>query len=530
MKIVTKKTEIGPLDGTPEKRMFWSIISDYDLKTGLCELIDNALDSWIISGEKKPLSVEVTLDSNRQLISVTDNAGGVRQDQLRMLLAPGGSVNNPNSEVIGIFGVGGKRGGIALGEEVQIRTRYQKESSFEIDITNDWLAAPDWEINYYQIPEIRPGTTEVEISHLRKSLTKKDIDDIQLHLGETYEWFLRRNCVIKVNGSAVLAKSFANWSFPPNGEPKTVAFAAEVANGKSLNVKITAGLIRDRNPEEENYGVYFYCNHRLIAKELKIRQVGYFVSSEAGVPHPDASLCRVIVDLQGAARLMPWNSSKNAINFDHTAFQQIRPTLIQLTSYFSSLSRRLKDDWDRKVFRYASGDIETIEPENVEARNPLVLPPLPRVNKPKVERLKSRNKTQIRTQPWTLGLVEAMAAVEVISRQRFETKNRIALILLDSNFEIALKEFIVHREDLFPPSQFGKVAISKLFEKRADVIAAITKKVSLPKTALDAAQHFYNIRNKLVHERATVEPTDTDIENYQLTIEAILTTLFDLHF
>jgi hypothetical protein len=34
MASVTKKTEVGPLDGTPEKRMFWSIISDYDLKTG----------------------------------------------------------------------------------------------------------------------------------------------------------------------------------------------------------------------------------------------------------------------------------------------------------------------------------------------------------------------------------------------------------------------------------------------------------------------------------------------------------------
>src|SRR5690348_17101773 len=35
---VTKKTEIGPVDGTPDKRMYWSIISDYGLKTGLCEL------------------------------------------------------------------------------------------------------------------------------------------------------------------------------------------------------------------------------------------------------------------------------------------------------------------------------------------------------------------------------------------------------------------------------------------------------------------------------------------------------------
>ena len=91
---------------------------------------------------------------------------------------------------------------------------------------------------------------------------------------------------------------------------------------------MTAGLIRDRIPESGNYGVYFYCNRRLIVKELKARDVGYFVTSEAGVPHLDASLCRVIVRLDGPAKLMPWNSSKTGINFGHAAFHQIRPTLI----------------------------------------------------------------------------------------------------------------------------------------------------------------------------------------------------------
>ena len=44
---VTRKTELDIIDGTPEKRLFLSIISDYDLRTGLCELIDNALDLWV---------------------------------------------------------------------------------------------------------------------------------------------------------------------------------------------------------------------------------------------------------------------------------------------------------------------------------------------------------------------------------------------------------------------------------------------------------------------------------------------------
>lgn len=31
-----------------------------------------------------------------------------------------------------------------------------------------------------------------------------------------------------------------------------------------------------------------------IEKEVKTREVGYFVSNEAGVPHPDISLCRAL--------------------------------------------------------------------------------------------------------------------------------------------------------------------------------------------------------------------------------------------
>lgn len=392
---VTKKTQIGPVDGTPDKRMYWSIVSDYGLKTGLCELVDNALDRWTIARQNRPLMVDIMLDAARQLISVSDNAGGVKEDQLRVLLAPGGSMNDPNAELIGIFGVGSKRAGIALGEHVEIRTRYRKERSLQLDITAEWLETQDWTMNYYAIPDITPGTTQIQISHLRKPFAELAIGDIRLHLGETYAWFLGRGCHLTVNGIAVASRTFETWAFPPDFQPRSATFEVEIAQNQKVQVEITGGLIRDRNPEEENYGVYFYCNNRLVVKDLKAREAGYFVTAEAGVPHPDASLCRVVVRFQGAARLMPWNSSKSAINFDHPLFQYVRPTLIQLTSHYSSLSRRFKDDWDGKVFAYESGSIEAVQPENTAVKNPLVLPPLPRINKLQVEKLKSLNKTQI---------------------------------------------------------------------------------------------------------------------------------------
>ena len=84
-----------------------------------------------------------------------------------------------------------------------------------------------------------------------------------------------------------------------------------------------------------------------------------------------------------------------------------------------------------------------------------------------------------------LGLVEAMGAIELIDRQNLETKNRISIILLDSNFEIALKEFIVHRTDFFPENQYGNAKISQIFSRRQQVIDEIKAKVKIPKDLLE---------------------------------------------
>jgi C4-dicarboxylate-specific signal transduction histidine kinase len=91
---VDQKTPIGNVGGMPEKRMFWSIISDYDLRTALCELVDNALDLWKLDTGKRTVSIRITLDVVRQTITVVDDAGGVRRDDLRLLVSPGGSRND----------------------------------------------------------------------------------------------------------------------------------------------------------------------------------------------------------------------------------------------------------------------------------------------------------------------------------------------------------------------------------------------------------------------------------------------------
>ena len=64
------------LDVTPEKRVFLSIISEYDLKKSICEFIDNAIDLWT-KQKNNALKIKIDLDPIRQAIAIEDNAGGV---------------------------------------------------------------------------------------------------------------------------------------------------------------------------------------------------------------------------------------------------------------------------------------------------------------------------------------------------------------------------------------------------------------------------------------------------------------------
>lgn len=528
---VTKKTVLTTIDGTPKKRLFLSIISDYDLKTGLCELVDNAIDFWISNDKAPSLKISVLLDVDRQFIQVQDNAGGVREEQAQLLIAPGASRTDNVHPLIGVFGVGGKRAGVALGELVEIRTRYKKEKSIQIDLSSDWIESPSWELDIYEVADLDPGTTTVDISKVRQGFDVHDVERIRKHLGETYSWFIGQGCVLELNGRQIVPIRFDKWAFPPDYLPRQAQFTVEPAQGQFLDVKLSGGLILDRDPENENYGVYFYCNHRLIEKELKAREVGYFNSVEAGVPHPDASLCRVLIEFDGAPELMPWNSSKSGINFSHPAFTQIARRVIDFASYYTGLSRRLKHHWDGTVFNYETGKIETIDSVAVLSNKKRVFPKLPRVkNQSHIEILKETNKTLLSKKPWTLGLIESMGFVDLLGHQNYDTKNRVALILLDSNFEIALKEFIVHRRDLFPAYTYTDVKLATLFGRRTEVIKEVWSHVKFSQTLLDKVNHYYNLRNNLIHQRASTLITDNEVEDYRKVIEVVLKKLFDIKF
>jgi hypothetical protein len=69
------KRSAGTVDARPSKRLFRSVIADYDLDRSICELIDNAVDVRLQSKRQTKVTIKIGVDTRQQSICVEDDAG-----------------------------------------------------------------------------------------------------------------------------------------------------------------------------------------------------------------------------------------------------------------------------------------------------------------------------------------------------------------------------------------------------------------------------------------------------------------------
>lgn len=512
------------LDATPEKRIFLSIISEYDLKRAICELIDNAIDLWS-KLKRTDLEIKIFVDTRQQTISIEDNAGGIEEDKLDHIVSPGKSTNDIHEEVIGYFGVGSKRAVVALAQNIEIHSRFQKEKSYTIKLDEHWIDHdPSWQLPYAESSKpLSPGTTRIELSKLRIHLNDNEIDRLKQHLSEVYSRFLNRGAVIKVNGDELNAINFDDqWSYPPDFFP--TKFSGEIPiEDRKVEVEILSGLIDHPGDPDNSYGVFIYCNNRLIARGLTDFSVG-FSPGMVGNPHYNISLVRTIVTIKGQSRDMPWDSSKSGINSKHEVFQALRQSIIDATKRFSQISRSLQGKWDTEVFPYNTGHVVEGKLDTITSIPKSYLP-TPPASKPRWhQKVIATNSTVVKQKPWSEGLLDSVIAVELITKYPLTQKNRLSLIVLDSTIEIAYKEYLVNEIGM------GAKAFKNIAENRTDVQKEVVKHLALDQQMVAKIDYYYKLRCDLIHQRATPNITDSQIEDYREIIEYLLGKMFGLQF
>jgi hypothetical protein len=72
--------------------------------------------------------------------------------------------------------------------------------------------------------------------------------------------------------------------------------------------------------------------------------------------------------------------------------------------------------------------------------------------------------------------------------------------------------------------------LATLFGQRTNVIKEVQAHAKFPKTLLTKVNHYYDLRNNLIHQRATVLITNEEVDDYRVTIERVLKKLFDIKF
>jgi hypothetical protein len=520
------RKEIGTVDATPTKRIFYSIIADYDLNRSICELVDNGLDVWVRGKKAKAITINIVLNQAQQTITVEDNAGGLPKDDLRFIVGPGVTGTAPTDQTIGIFGVGTKRAVVALAQDIRITTRFAGDKTYQIAFDDAWIEDDSWWLPLVEVDSIPEGKTVVQLQRLRAEITPETIALLKDHLRATYAKFISNSDVtINLNGDTLTAHYFKNWAYPPKYEPRKYTGMLEGENG-NIEVEAVAGLSRESSPATGEYGVYFYCNDRLIVRGLKTFEVG-FTKGFAGQPHPKVSLTRVIVSLKGDARDMPWNSSKSDISTKHPVFLALHDFLLQVVKDYATLSRNWMGEWPSKVFKFKQGSIIHVAVANFPVVKKSYLPPPPKMRPRYAEVIAQKNREIGKRKPWAKGLYEGVIAADsVFKDNRLEQKKRIAIIILDSTLEIAFKEYLVNDSGTY----YSDAQLLAVFKTRQTVKLEIQKYVRIGADNWKKIGFYNGLRNKLVHERGTVGLSDGQIEDYREIVEGILKKLFKLRF
>jgi hypothetical protein len=282
-------------------------------------------------------------------------------------------------------------------------------------------------------------------------------------------------------------------------------------------------LIDHPGDPDNSYGVFLYCNNRLIGRGLTDFSVG-FSSGMVGNPHYNISLVRTIVTIKGQSRDMPWDSSKSGINSKHPVFQAIRQSIIDATKRFAQVSRGLQGKWETEVFPHDTGHVIVERLDTITSIPRTYLPTPPASKKKWHQKVLAANAVIVAQKPWTAGLVDSVIAADLIYKHSLSQKNRISLILLDSALEIAYKEYLVNEQNI------GNAAFKKLCENRAEVQKEVLKHLTLAPQIVQKIDHYYKLRCDLIHLRATPNITDAQVEDYRVIVEDVLSRMYGLTF
>lgn len=510
---------------TPKKRVLRSIARDLDLTRSVLELIDNSIDAWKTNNTGIKLVIDIHVSKKDSKLIFKDNAGGVSMSSLSQLFTLGETGRAAREDSIGEFGVGLKRALFSLSKDFTIDARYPEEKGFHCPVNvSKYLADDEWELVCVSGATAPEGSTIIEFTDLNFEVSDKVEHELRKAIAETYVDTLINNGEIFVNSTAVSFNKFNQWTKFDGDHaefsPKRVEMKIDV-QGEKIGVDITVGLMETFH-QTGDYGFYIYCNDRLAIRDGKDTQLG-FNDYEFSYPHARFARFRCEVRINGRRDLMPWNSTKSGLNYDHEVMRAILPGLKKLASPYLKFSAKLASSGDLQVTEKPITSIPITSIKNPAAYFDQLPPITTRLH---TKRTKKNPKSKV--QSWKKSLTDVIQITDNIFKKKApEHKNRVVILLLDSAAEVGMRAYlrlVINTEDS------RKESGTRGFNELVKFVKLRSENQGVENETWTSIDQMHRIRDKLYHEFSDMTVADSSIISFKAAILDLFDKLLEINY
>ena len=330
-------------DASAEKRLFISLLTrDIPLVAAFLDLIDNSINSSIepfsarlktasdyvavFDDESIVPSVPIAITIAKDRIKISDSAGGISSTVAadHVFKFGRGDDEHHESDRLSVYGIGLKRAIFKMGNRIKMCSDHV-DGGFELDLTvSDWARdkTEPWTFDITERAAVtadKTGTT-IEIFDLYSDVSRRIDDGVfesQLRdaVASTYAYYLAKFVTLSINeifvdGNTIdINSNHTSETFPFDG----------------VSCAITAGI---GTPEAGGYrskssGWFVFCNGRTVISADKSLLTGW--GSELPIFQPKhRPFLGTVFFVAENAELLPWTTTKSAINEDSAVWQQAK--------------------------------------------------------------------------------------------------------------------------------------------------------------------------------------------------------------
>lgn len=330
--------------GLPSKRIFVTVLTkDLDLVDAIIELVDNAVDGARRAGAKSDFSKYlITLTLSGSKFEIHDNCGGLPADLAEKSALCFGRPDDvkPEKGLVGVFGVGMKRGIFKIGKRFKV-TSTTSTSHFTVEEHYDnWVKRPSWDFNFteYEDEEKQAGPfgTTITVTDLHDPIaaemtTKLFQSDLVARVSDAQRELIRDGLRILVNAVPATINPIvlkASPSIKPAFRELTVPVPK---TQEHIATRIYAG-IADSEPKAA--GWYVFCNGRMVLRADQSTKTVWGQIGDVNIPkiHNQFSRFRGYLFMaSNSQEHLPWTTSKNGLDVESVVYKKIRPMLVEMT-------------------------------------------------------------------------------------------------------------------------------------------------------------------------------------------------------